>query len=369
MADQQPILPIFNAEEVEKQIEQHRKVVDYNIIEYPIEVIVQKYLGPENDVKGERDGAEFYIPDYQREHTWDEKRKSKFIESVLIGLPIPFLFLAEEFEEMGRENEGRLEVVDGSQRIRTLTEFLTGGHVLCNLEKLPLLNGFRFDDLSLSRQRKFNRATIRIIALSASADEETRRDLFERINTGSDPLKNMEQRRGSMRGPFLKILEECAQKPLFNQLAPLSPSYVKRREREEYVLRFFAYRERYLAFDKSVKDFLDQFVDDKNADQDPAHYAAMTEEFDQMLAFVKEHFRFGFRRANYKTAKRVRFEAISVGVALALRERPDLVPQVPTDSWSETDEFHQLTASDSSNSKPKVKARIEYVRDKLLSDG
>jgi hypothetical protein len=367
MPEQQPILPIFNTEDIEREIEAHRKVVDYNIIEYPIEVIVQKYLGPKEEDQEGRNGAEFYIPDYQREHTWDEKRKSKFIESVLIGLPIPFLFLAEEIEEKDKTTEGRLEVVDGSQRIRTLSEFLTGGHVLGNLEKLPLLNGCRFSDLSLSRQRKFNRATIRIIALSAAADEETRRDLFERINTGSDPLKNMEQRRGIMRGPFLKVLEECAQDPIFNQLAPLSESYVKRREREEYVLRFFAYLERYLSFDKSVKDFLDQFVDEKNADQNLDNYAAIRGEFDRMLAFVKQHFRFGFRRANYKTAKRVRFEAISVGVALALRERPDLTPASPTDSWSETEEFHELTASDSSNSKPKVKARIEYVRDKLLN--
>lgn len=358
MAAQQPNLPQFNAAEAENQIEEHRKVVDYNIIEYPIEVIVAKYRGDSDAGAGEETKPEFYIPDYQREHTWDDKRKSKFIESVLIGLPIPFLFLAEVEDE-----EGRLEIVDGSQRIRTLTEFVSGKLVINELEKLPLLNGFTYDQLPLARQRKFNRTTIRIIALSDEADEETRRDLFERINTGSDPLRDMEQRRGIMRGPFISFIEKCAAHPLLEKLAPLSKSYVKRREREEFALRFFAYVERYLEFDKSVKEFLDQYVRDKNPNFDEA---SMWAEYDRMLQFVDRFFTGkGFRRRNYRTAKRVRYEAISVGVALALRLNPDLVPP-PTEEWSEGEKFRELTTSDSSNSKPRVKLRIEYVRDHLL---
>jgi hypothetical protein len=358
MPAQQPTLPNWNSEEAETQIDRHRKVVDYNIIEYPIEVIVSKYLG--RDVGGD-DGTppkpEFYIPDYQRDHTWDAKRKSKFIESVLIGLPIPFLFLAETDDE-----EGRLEIVDGSQRIRTLAEFTSDNLVLSDLEKLPALVGFTFSHLPLARQRKFNRTTIRIIALSDDADEETRRDLFERINTGSDPLRDMEQRRGIMRGKFITFIEQCAALELFHELAPLSPSYVKRREREEFALRFFAYSERYLQFDRSVKEFLDQYVKDKNESFDEG---VMWSEWNDMLDFVKSHFGHGFRRANHRTAKRVRFEAIAVGVILALRADPDLVPR-PTNEWVDGEEFRDLTTSDSSNSAPKVRSRIEFVRDKLL---
>ena len=146
MTGQQPNLPNLSGPAAEAQIEEHRKVVDYNIIEYPIEVIVGKYLGGSDEDGEKLTKPEFYVPDYQREHTWDEKRKSKFIESVLIGLPIPFLFLAEVEDE-----EGRLEIVDGSQRIRTLVEFVSGKLVLNDLEKLPLLNGFTFDQLPLVR--------------------------------------------------------------------------------------------------------------------------------------------------------------------------------------------------------------------------
>lgn len=357
MPEQQPNLLGWNTNEAEAQIESHRKVVDYNIIEYPIEVIVKKYLGEDEDIDDKPTKPEFYIPDYQREHTWDSKRKSKFIESVLIGLPIPFLFLAEIDDE-----EGRLEIVDGSQRIRTLAEFTSGSLVLNDLEKLPMLNGITFSHLSLARQRKFNRTTIRIIALSDDADEETRRDLFERINTGSDPLKDMEQRRGIMRGPFISFLERCAEHPLLQKLAPLSAAYVKRREREEYALRFFAYLERYKQFDKRVKEFLDQYVKDQ---KDGFDEEKMWERFDRMLNFVQMHFPHGFLRPNYTTAKRVRFEAIAVGSALALQEKPDLIPS-STDTWSDNQVFHDLTTSDASNSSPRVIKRIEYVRDRLL---
>lgn len=70
--------------EAEAEIAAKEKIVDYDTKEYPVEVVVQKYL-----VGRETDENELFIPDYQREFSWDDKRQSKFIESVLVGLPIP----------------------------------------------------------------------------------------------------------------------------------------------------------------------------------------------------------------------------------------------------------------------------------------
>ena len=112
-----------------------------------------------------------------------------------------------------------------------------------------------------------------------------------------------------------------------------------------------------------MKEFLDEYVKDKNT---AFNEAVMWEEYDRMLQFVDTYFPGkGFRRRNFKTAKRVRFEAIAVGVVLALRSNPALLPP-DTEEWSEGDEFRELTTSDSSNSKPRVKQRIEYVRNHLL---
>lgn len=117
----------------EEQIAQHHKTIDYDTREYPVEVLVQKYL-----TNLEEDDNELFVPDYQREHTWSPEHQSKFIESVLIGLPIPYIFVADVAGK-----EARLEIVDGSQRIRTLAEFIVNKLQLSGLRKLTELNGFR----------------------------------------------------------------------------------------------------------------------------------------------------------------------------------------------------------------------------------
>src|SRR4051812_14007903 len=86
----------------EAEIVEQSKRIDFYITEYSVELLATKM----------RDN-EFRVPPYQREFTWEDERKSRFIESVVMGLPIPFLF----FWEMG---DGRLEIVDGSQRLRTI---------------------------------------------------------------------------------------------------------------------------------------------------------------------------------------------------------------------------------------------------------
>ncbi|MEG4438555.1 MULTISPECIES: DUF262 domain-containing protein [unclassified Microcoleus] len=223
-------------EAAEVEIREKRKVVDYDTKEYPVEVLVQKYTdGLEEDTN------ELYIPDYQREMIWPEPLQSKFIESILLGLPIPYIFVADlrPKQEEDEDDLARLEIVDGTQRIRTLDRFLNNELKLCGLEKLKRLNNFKFNDLPLARQRRFNRATIRMIVLTEKADEETRRDLFERINTGSVQLNDMEKRRGISLGPFVNLLEELSKDTKFRKLCPFSDALVLKREPEEFVLRFF----------------------------------------------------------------------------------------------------------------------------------
>ena len=342
--------------EAEAEILENQRIVDYDTKEYPVEVIVDKYLTGKND-----DENEIFVPDYQREFVWPNDRRSKFIESVLIGLPIPYIFVAD----VGR-GEGRLEIVDGSQRIRTLAAFLGDEFELEGLKRLKKLNGFRFSDLPTARQRRFKRRTIRLIELTERADEAVRRDIFERINTGSLLLNDMEQRWGIKEGPLLTFIRECASDPLFKKLAPLSDSVELRRERDEFVLRFFAYLDNYLNFDKRVVEFLDEFLEAHQPGFDATKAEPMRNEFKRMLEFVDRHFApNGFRKKTGHTrTPRIRFEAIAVGVALALRENSTLVPA--SLAWLDSEEFKKHTTSDASNSRPKVKARIEFVRDQLL---
>jgi hypothetical protein len=269
------------------------------------------------------------------------------------------------------EKGGRLEIVDGSQRIRTLAAFMSNKLPLGQLEKLTKLTGFLFRDLPQSRQRRFGRRTLRLIELTENADEDVRRDIFERINTGSVELEDMEKRRGIKQGPMLTLVQRCAGNTLFHALAPLTGRQVSRRDREELVLRFFAYLEQYQDFGEKnqnrVVRFLDKYLGDKNK-LDLAVLEPLAVEFRQMLEFVRDTFPAGFAKAKgARTTPRIRFEALAVGTALALRINPNLLRNQPI-PWLESDEFKELTTSDSSNSRPKVVKRIEYVRDKLLGN-
>ena len=344
----------------EEQIVKHHRTVDYDTREYPVEVIVSKY----NDGL-DTDTNEIFVPDYQRDLTWEPRRQSRFIESILIGLPIPYLFVADISEK-----EGRLEIVDGSQRIRTLASFLENALELEQLEKLSELNGFRFNDLPPSRQRRFKRHTLRLIELTEKANEEIRRDLFERINTGSQELNDMEVRWGAMDGPFLRFIRECSENEKFARMAPLPAASVKRREREEFALRFFAYYENYEKFDRRVIDFLNEYIRATEPSFDTKKKHELKQAWTRMLDFIDSQCESGFaKKSGHTRTPRVRFEAISVGTALALKLRPKLTVQSMKWINDERDPFHKMATSGSSNSKPKIKQRIEYVRDRLLNEG
>lgn len=343
----------------EAQVRELQTDVDYETKEYTVELIVQKYLEGEPE-----DANELFVPAYQRDFVWSPDRQSKFIESVMLGLPIPYVFTASLAKDIDSD-EGRVEIVDGSQRIRTLAAFLNDELILDGLEKLSKLNGFSFSDIELSRQRKFKRRPIRVIELSEKATESVRRDIFERINTGSDELRAMEKRKGIFTGPFYDFIAECAALPLFNEVCPISYRKQRREEAEEMVLRYFAYADRYEQFNHSVRSFLDGYLKEHQNEFDKEKLLAR---FVTMLEFVRDNFPFGFRKSpTNSSVPRVRFEAISVGVTLALLKNPELTASKQYISdWLASEEFSKHTVSDASNSRPKVKARIEFVRDQLL---
>lgn len=157
-------------------------------------------------------------------------------------------------------------------------------------------------------------------------------------------------------------IEKCCKNELFVALCPISKNKAVRQERFELVLRFFAYLNDYKHFEHEVNPFLNDFLA-KNLDSfDEQQYET---DFIGMLNFVQKHFQFGFAKSqNATTTPRVRFEAISVGVALALRAYPNL--EVKNVDWLNSEEFKVLTTSDASNNEGKLVARVEYVRDRLI---
>lgn len=332
--------------EAEKQIIEEKTPISYDTREYTVELIVKKYQE-----------KEWFVPRYQREFVWREDKQSKFIESVLLDLPIPYLFLADDLDT------GKLEIVDGSQRIRTLEAFVSGKLKLEGLKKLDFLNGFYFKNLLEPRQRRFLRKTIRSIELTEKASWFVRKDLFERINTKPYDLTPMEIRKGMFGEELYQFFDECSKDKVFAELCPISDKRLKREEGPEMVLRYFAYSRRYKKFQHNVSDFLDEYLIEIAENYD---LKEMRNDFDEMLRFVEKYFPYGFKKSKTsKSTPRVRFEAISVGVRLALNIEKDLTPNDIT-KWINSDDFNEHTKSDAANNRLKVVGRFEYVRDKLL---
>lgn len=338
----------------EQQISEQTKRIDYYLTEYSLELLATKM----------RDG-EFEVPDYQREYTWEEERKWRFIESILMNLPIPFLFFWEN------PGTGKLEIVDGSQRLRTIKEFIFGDLILGELDKLPLVSGFAFKDLPESRQRKFKNRSIRGIVLNEHADDQARFEIFERINTGSKVANKAEVRRGALRGPFLDLVIDLAKDVRFVELTPVSDKQLKEREREELVTRFFAYGDGLDDYADEVSPFLFSYARKMNQAMTdaPATVDQYRQRFMTVVTFIGVAFPFGFKRsATGRASPRARFESIAVGTYLALQAMPALTPQPEKiKTWIQAKEFSDVTGSDGANAIGRLQRRIHFVRDHLLT--
>lgn len=342
----------------EEQIVEQSKRIDFFLTEYSVEILAKKI-----------EDGEYVVPEYQREYTWEDKRKSRFIESIMMGLPIPFLF----FWEMP---DGKLEIVDGSQRLRTLHEFIYGDMVLEDLDPLTYLSGFKFSDLPESRQRKFKNRSVRGIVLNEHADEAARLDMFERINTGSKIANNAEIRRGALAGPFMDLVIELADSAQLAKLAPMTKKRKKERGYDELVTRFFAYGDGLDDYKDRPSDFLYSYVRKMNGklENNPEGIGEYRERFSRVLAFVENHFPNGFRKtAGASFTPRARFEAIAIGTQRALSEKPELssLPKgkINVSPWIEGDEFQKITSSDGANALARLNGRIDFVKNKLINHG
>ena len=344
----------FNDEEliaIQEQADAETGLYDYITKDYPFEVIYSKY--------GEEDNLDktLYVPSYQREFVWNNEKRSRFIESVLLGVPLtPFLVSEDE--------NGRLEIIDGSQRIRTLISFYDNVLRLRKLKKLDKLNSAKFKDIPKKIQRYFENRDFKIIIVD-EANAEIKQDIFNRVNTSSEKLTDSEIRKGAYSGSFYDMILVLKDDESFKKVCPVSDTKKNRGEYEELILRFFAYKDRYKEFKHDVAIFLNEYLADMNeTDFIKDDYI---NEFNKMIQFIDTYFPYGFRKdETNQSIARVRFEAISVGVFLALQENPSL--ESPDMEWLDSEGFKIQTTSDASNNPNRLQNRIEFVRDGLLGN-
>ena len=141
-------------------------------------------------------------PDYQRDYIYNDKQASKLIESFLIGIPIPTVYLCETEDES-------YDVIDGQQRLTSVARYLNNNFALTGLSSLPELNGKLFKDLDKPIQKKLKSSTINATVILKES-QELKYEIFARLNQGSVSLRPQELRNCVYRGTFNTMLEEIA---------------------------------------------------------------------------------------------------------------------------------------------------------------
>ena len=174
--------------------------------------------------------------DFQRLYIWDTKPKlkSKLIESVLLRVPIPIIYTAEE-------NDGKELVVDGQQRLLTFYNFIKkDGFKLSGLRVLKELNGKRYEDLDEKLQDAIDEYPIRVVRILKESHKDIKFDIFERLNRGSVKLNEQELRNCIYRGSFNNLLKFLTTNRDFQRLQGLRGVH-KRMIDAERILRFFTF--------------------------------------------------------------------------------------------------------------------------------
>lgn len=217
------------------------------------------------------ESGEIIRPDaVQRSFLWSTYRSSRLIESVLLGLPIPALFMME----VGKR---KYELVDGLQRLTTFTRYIYGyswkgaKNKNCRLSKMidEEFSNKAFNDLNSDQQRTLKRSTIPVIEFKQNntSDTNAKYFVFERINSGATPLTNMQIRKSLAYGTFMNSLYEMANnneklKSLF------STTNINKDAHVEALLRVFAitdiYKGRFKTTESNIVDILNVYCEDNN---------------------------------------------------------------------------------------------------------
>ena len=330
-------------------------------------------------------------PDYQRLFRWSSAQQSRFIESLLLEMPVPPIFVLEE-------DEGTYQLIDGLQRISSYLhlrgklealhldpqihqgEYLT----LEECDIVPELNGFTFDALPAALQIRLKRRFIRMEVVRKETDPRFKYHMFKRLNTGGNALSAHQVRNSAMRMLSNKFPDFVIQMAGIDEFKACT-EYLTQERRvsafdEELVLRFFALKDRIQDFKHEVTEFLDDYMESicDPAKAAPFNYDAQERCFRrtfQALRLALGEYAFGF--ANKATGNlglgfsTYHFEALTIGLqtvlptldlgrAATIRRLGEVLTAIKLDQ-----QFISITTGGGKNSPGPLKARISFVADRL----
>lgn len=348
----------MDAIKIQEQIDNNRKSVAFDSYDIAIRQLYDMATEAMIDI----------APDYQRHFIWDDTRQSQLVESILLGIPVPSLFMATN-------KDSTWEVIDGLQRLTTIINFVGNQEIIniinpsckklkiTGLEKLSGINGLMFEQLPKSLQIMFMTRPIRVTVLNDRSDFSIRYDLFERLNTGGITLHPQEIRNCVFLGKFNDFIKELSNYPAFRSVVKMTTKQTLTGSHEELVLKFFAYFQNRELFVHGVKEFLNDFMRDKSKQFDDEQ--ELREIFQNTFLCLQQKLPNGIVRGVRKNSTPlVLFEAISIGVADALLEGVEINMDKLLVLLDDK-ELTKLTTG-ATNSRNKLLQRINYVKESLI---
>ena len=194
-------------------------------------------------------------PEYQRRFRWDDTKKSRLIESFLMNVPVPPIFLNED-------TYGQYSVIDGKQRLQAITEFFQGRLQLKGLKIFYDVNGATYYDLPAPLQTVIKtRPTLRSIIILRQSDVDIKFEVFQRLNTGGVQLNPQEIRNSTYPGPLNNMILELSVNKKFHALLGIrnrekSAIYKEMRD-AELVLRYLTFKDTWQSFSGGMKRYMD----------------------------------------------------------------------------------------------------------------
>lgn len=230
-------------------------------------LVTQAYDMSVNTLIEQWNDGTFILPDIQREYVWSNSKASRLIESLLLNVPIPVLYLAEAPED-------RYEVIDGHQRIKSVARFLNNEFRLSGLQVLgsSTYRGKRFHQLPAADQRRIKTRVMRAVIITDESHPTMKFEVFERLNVGATALTAQEIHNSTCRGRFMTLVRaDLVYDTNFRScIGTKSPR--RRMVDEELIIRTLALRNRLDAYRPPLPRFLNRFSHDMNKLEEPELY-------------------------------------------------------------------------------------------------
>ncbi|NJC70865.1 DUF262 domain-containing protein [Planosporangium thailandense] len=315
-------------------------------------------------------GALDLSPRFQRRNRWERDRQSRLIESFILNVPVPPVYLAEE-------RRGKFSVIDGKQRLTAIAKFLNNEIRLTSLVFLPDLDGLSFEELSPALQSTLNMRPLRAVTVMRQTPEWMKYEVFIRLNTGGQPLNAQEVRNVAFAGPLNDMIIELANDKFLRQQLKIrssaSPAYAAMLD-VEYVLRFLALSSNWQSFSGSLRSTLDDFML-KNYEALPRDVERYGERFTRAISACRDIWgSLAFKRydSGYWRDQMIGgvYDAQMVACALVSDDTLEIVKRRKkraTDAMVDLfgDPDFDAAVRIGTNTPSRVRLRIEFVRDLL----